>query len=115
MNRRLRTASSAMIVKLALSGVSVALSPVANAAVTCQDQEKQAGLGGGLYSYWGRCTGKPVGTTREYKYREVIGCPEPTGDPWRIYGPWQFDGSWSKVACPDYNRAVYHYVQMVYV
>jgi hypothetical protein len=116
MSRRLRTAISAIIVGLAVSGVSVAVSPAANASVSCRDQQKQAGLKGGIYSYWGNCSGRPDGTSRDYRFREVIGCPEPSGDPSVFYGPWLFDTTqWSKVACPDYARAVWHHTQLQYV
>lgn len=129
--RRSRIASI-VVGSLALTGLTLVLSPSAQAAtcningtlrpctltywyptsgVTCVEEAWTPAYGG--YAYRGRCYGTPVGTSRGYKYREGIKCA--AFSTW-VYGPWENNGSWSQPNnCPANAPATYHGVNFAWV
>jgi hypothetical protein len=96
---------------------SIIAAPAANAdshkithptsGVTCNEWIRNTRYGNGV-SYWGKCTGRPTGVSRDYRYREVIRCqyPDRAGT---VYGAWKSNGTWSNPrSCPSNNRALSH-------
>jgi hypothetical protein len=77
------------------------------AGVTCDQQEyRQVGMAN--FSWRFKCSGKPVGFSRGYQYREKLLC-DGNGAPYWNYGPWKVDGSWSvPLACPDLDAILQH-------
>jgi hypothetical protein len=108
-----RTVMSGTLSAVAITALSFVVSPAAHATVSCTNQVKS--FVPGVYAYWGRCTGTPVGTSRDYKYREVVTCPTFPGPAYTSYGPWKYFGEWSKVSCNGADKAISHKVVMVYI
>jgi hypothetical protein len=83
------------------------------AGVACDDWVRTPSTGG--YSYWGRCYGTPIGTSRGYMYREEYKCHYIDKDTW-VFGPWKVDGSWSHTYnCPADSQALAHHVNFTFV
>jgi hypothetical protein len=81
--------------------------------VTC-DQWRHILLNGDP-TYEGRCTGKPVGFSAEYKYREGQEC-DYSGAPAWVYGSWRSDGGWSAPpTCPGGSGIIAHKLQFQWV
>lgn len=78
---------------------------VPTSGVTCDNWVRRDV--GGDHAYWGRCTGDPVGISREYSYREVIKCDFAGDERW-LYGSWHNDRHVWSIAppCPDNAKVI---------
>lgn len=112
MSLRTRIAGSAMALGLGMTGITVAFSPAAEAAITCSDVIKHFNNNPAIYAYWGQCSGSQVGVNRDYKWREVLVCYFPITATYN--GPWVTSG-YSKVACPGNTAAGSHHATYQFI